>query len=137
MNRILIFDAYPSIRELLAEELAGEGNTVAAIANPDLIADLIITFDPDLFILEPYIRGSMMWEMLDSAKRQNPNLPILLFTQWSGLDSHFSQAEACLPKSYILDNLKRKVKEIMERRAIGNSGSKDARFFKVPRTGSA
>ncbi len=137
MNRILIFDAYPSIRDLLAEELAAEGNTVAAISNPDLIPGLIVTFDPDLFILDPYMRGMMRWEVIDSAKIQNPGLPVLLFTQWSGSDPHVSQAEAYIPKSHIFDNLKRKVKEIAQRKTTGNSVSKGAPFFKSLRTGSA
>ncbi len=134
---LLIFDAYPSIRELMTEELAAEGNSVVAISNPDLIPGLIVTFNPDLFILDPYIRGIMRWEVIDLAKIQNPSLPVLLFTQWPVSDPHSSQADACLPKSYILDNLKRKIKEILERRATGNSISKGAPFFKSLRTGSA
>ncbi len=137
MNRLLIFDAYPSIRKLLAEELAAEGNTVVAISNPDLIPGLIVTFNPDLFILDPYIRGIMRWEMIDLAKTQNPSLPVLLFTQWPVSDPHSGQADACLPKSYILDNLKRKIKEIVERRATGDSGSADKHFYRIPRIGSA
>ncbi len=137
MNRIIIFDAYPLILELLSEELAGEGNTVVAISNPDLIPNLIMTFDPDLIIMDPYMHGIMRWEVIESAKIQNPNLPVLLFTQWSALDPHVSQAEAYIPKSHIFDNLKRKVKEIMERKTTGNGGSKGALFFKSLRIGSA
>ncbi len=48
MNRILIFDAYPSIRELLAEELAADGYTVVPIGIPNSIPNLTKTFEPDL-----------------------------------------------------------------------------------------
>jgi DNA-binding response OmpR family regulator len=123
MNKILIFDAYPSIRELLAEELAAEGNTVVPIGNPNLISELITTFGPDLLILDPYIRGAMKWELFDSARVQNPELPIVLFTDWSSPDPHFSQADAYLPKSYILDSLSQKIKKIMEKRVSGGNGS--------------
>jgi len=115
MNRILIFDAYPSIRELLAEELATEGNTVVPIANPESIAGLVNAFEPDLLILDPYVRGSMNWELFDAAKAQNPRLPILVFTQWTSPDPHFGQADACLSKSYVLDKLKVKIKEILQK----------------------
>jgi DNA-binding NtrC family response regulator len=119
MKRILIFDAYPSIRELLAEELAAEGNTVVPIANPESIAGLVNTFEPDLLIMDPYIRGSMKWEMFDAAKAQDPQLPILVFTQWPSPephpDPHFGQADACLAKSYSLDRLKGKIKEILKK----------------------
>ena len=125
MNKILIFDAYPSIRELLAEELAAEGNTVVPIGNPNLISELITTFGPDLLILDPYIRGTMKWELFDSARVQNPELPIVLFTDWSSPDHHLSQADAYLPKSYILDSLSQKIKKIMEKRVSGGNGSVD------------
>jgi DNA-binding NtrC family response regulator len=115
MPRILIFDAYPSIRELLAEELAADGNTVVPIGNPESIAGLVTVFGPDLLILDPYIRGRMNWELFDEAKEQNPDLPVLLFTQWSSPDPHFGLAVACLPKSYILDTLKQKIKEILKK----------------------
>ena len=131
MNRILIFDAYPSIRELLAEELAARGNTVVPIGNPDLIPELITTFGPDLLILDPYIRGTMKWELFDSAKIQNPELPIVLFTERSSSDPHFSQADACLPKSYILDSLGQKIQKIMEKRLSGENDSKDISALKT------
>ncbi len=116
MKRILIFDAYPSVRELLAEELAAEGNTVIPIANPDLISQLIITFEPDLFILDSYLRGEMKWELLDSVKMQNPNLPIILFTECSTPGPHSKNADACLFKSHIFDQLKQKIKEFTKER---------------------
>jgi len=113
MNKVLIFDAYPSIRELLVEELAAEGNLVISTGNPDLIPDLITTFGPDLFVLDPYVRGVMKWGLLDSAKAKNSKLPILLFTQWSSPDPHFSEADACLPKSSALDRLTEKIRGIL------------------------
>jgi len=67
----------------------------------------------------------MKWELFDSARAQNPQLPILLFTEWSAPDPHFCQAEACLPKSYILDRLSQKIKEIMGKRLPGKSRGKD------------
>ncbi len=124
----------PSIRELLAEELAAEGNTVIPIGNPDLIPELIMTFNPDLLILYPYMRGAMRWDVFDSARVQNPKVPILLFTQWSSPDPHFSQASASLPKSYLLDRLKQKIREILEKNPAGKGDSKDVSAWKSKRT---
>ncbi len=124
MKRILIFDAYPSIRELLTEELAGEGNMVVPVGNPDLIPELINTFDPDLFILDPYIRGGMTWELFDAVKVKNPDLPILLFTHWAAPDPHFDRAEAYLPKSYSLEKLNAAVKKIPDRKMRESSWRK-------------
>jgi len=117
MSRILIFDAYPSIREILAEELAADGSIVVPIGNPESIAGVVTAFEPDLFILDPYIRGGMRWELFDAVKEQNPKLPILLFTEASFPDPHFTQADGLLQKSYILDKLKQKIKETLQKRS--------------------
>ncbi len=122
MSKILIFDAYPSIRELLAEELAADGYAVVPIGLPNSMANLTKSFEPDLVIMDPYIRGAMKWELLDTVKAQNPKLPILLFTEWPSVDPHFRQADAFLSKSYILDRLKEKVKEILKK-PLGESAS--------------
>ncbi len=116
MSRILIFDAYPPTREILAEELAADGSIVVPIGNPESITGVVTAFEPDLFILDPYIRGGMKWELFDAVKEQNPKLPILLFTESSFPDPHFTQADGCLPKSYILDKLKQKIKETLQKR---------------------
>ena len=57
MAKILIFDEYPSIRNLLAEELAGEGNVILSIGRAELLRDGIATFNPDLAILDLFLRG--------------------------------------------------------------------------------
>ena len=123
MSRILIFDAYPSIREILADELAADGSIVVPIGNPESIAGAVTAFEPDLFIMDPYIRGGMKWELFDAVKKQNPKLPILLFTESFFPDPHFTQADGCLSKSYILDKLKQKIIETLEKRLLGKRDS--------------
>ncbi len=56
MARILIFDEYPSIRNLLAEELAGEGNVIFSSHYPK--------GDPHLDQAEGFIRKSCFLEEL-------------------------------------------------------------------------
>jgi CheY-like chemotaxis protein len=123
VNKILIFDAYPFGRELLAEELADEGNFVIAIGNPESLTEIVGSFEPDLLIMDPYIRGTMQWEVFDKAKAINPRLPVLLFTQSSFPDERFARANAWVTKSYIFDNLKRGIKEIMAGRGLDNGSS--------------
>ena len=43
MAKILILDEYPSIRNLLTEELAGEGNLILAIGRVEFIWEEIAT----------------------------------------------------------------------------------------------
>ena len=50
LANILILDEYPSKRDLLAEELAGEGNVVVTTGKPELILDEIATLNLDVAI---------------------------------------------------------------------------------------
>lgn len=57
MKKILVVDRFSSVRELLAEELAAEGNTVVPIVNPKLIQSLIYSFAPNLIIMDLFMDG--------------------------------------------------------------------------------
>jgi DNA-binding response OmpR family regulator len=78
MAKISTIDGYPSIRDLLSEELAEEGNVVVSTGDPNLIPEMLWTFEPDLMILDPYVRGEMRWELLERIKSQKPHLQILI-----------------------------------------------------------
>ena len=114
MNRILILDRYPSIRELLAEELAAEGYMVVAIGNPELIGDLVGTFDPNLIILDLFINGEMRWDVLKEIKKQHPHLRVLIHTAFHpDEDPRSSPADGWIVKSSIFDGLRQKTAEIL------------------------
>jgi DNA-binding response OmpR family regulator len=126
MDKILIVDGYQSVRELVAEELASEGNIVVAIGNPELIGGLIETFDPDLIILDLYNNGRMRWHVLKEIKRQSPQLPVVIFTStYPERDLHLPQVEGWVIKSFIFDELKEKIDEILKRRALGANKRKN------------
>lgn len=57
MKKILVVNRFSSLRELLAEELAVEGNTVVPIANPESIWSLLSTFGRNLIIMDPFMDG--------------------------------------------------------------------------------
>jgi DNA-binding response OmpR family regulator len=125
MHKILIVDGYASVRELLAEELAGEGNIVVAIGNPELIGGLINTFEPDLIILDLYKNGRMRWNVLKEIKRQSPQLPVVIFTStYPERDLHLPQVEGWVIKSFIFDELKEKINEVLKRRILLAKGPK-------------
>ena len=125
MKKILIVDRYPSVRELLAEDLAAEGNTVVPIGNPELIHSLIYSFAPNLIILDPFIDGKWQWNLLEKIKKQNPALPVLIFSadhpqgdRWRPL------ADGWVRKSFIFDELKEKINRITDD-PLGRSYSAD------------
>ncbi len=125
MDRILIVDAYPTVRELLAEELAGEGHMVVAIGNPALISGLLYMFDPDLIVSDLYMGGKMRWNLLREIKRQKPQLPVVIFTSaYPGRNVHFPRVEGWVIKTFMLDELKRKINEVLKRRILLAKGPK-------------
>jgi len=126
MDKILIADAYPSVRELLAEELAGDGKMVLTIGNPALIAGLLDTFDPDLIVLDLYMNGKMRWNILKEIKKQKPQLPVVIFTSTHPeRDLRPPQVEGWVMKSFILDGLKKKINDVLKRRILGAKNQKN------------
>ena len=51
MTKILIVGKDPSVREVMAKELAGEGHLVVAIGNCDLIEEMLTTLEPEFVLL--------------------------------------------------------------------------------------
>ena len=100
MAKILILDEYQTIRELLAEELAGEGNLVISIGKHESVLDGVITSNPDLAILDLFVRGKYRWELLDEIRALKPDLPIIIYSAYypEG-DLHLQQIEAFVKKS--------------------------------------
>jgi len=115
MAKISTIDGYPSIRDLLSEELAEEGNVVVSTGDPNLIPEMLWTFEPDLMILDPYVRGGMRWELLERIKNQKPHLPILIFADPYKEDSHQFQLDGWVAKSFLFDDLKQKIIKVQEK----------------------
>jgi len=115
MAKILAIEEYPSIRDLLSEELTAEGNVVASTGDPNLIPEMLRTFEPDLMILDPYVRGEMRWELLKKIKNQKPHLPILILADPYKGDPHQFQVDGWVAKSFRFDDLKQEIIKILEK----------------------
>ena len=113
MAKIFAIEDYSSIRDLLSEELAEEGNVVASTGDPRLIPEMLRTFEPDLMILDPYVRGKMQWELLERIKNQKPHLPILIFADPYKEDPHQFQVDGWVAKRFLFDDLKQKIIKIL------------------------
>ena len=103
----------PRFEDLLSEELAEEGNVVESTGDPNLIPEMLRTFEPDLMILDPYVRGEMRWELLERIKTQQPHLPILIFAASYKEDPHQFRVDGWVAKSFLFDDLKQKIIKIL------------------------
>jgi len=115
MAKIFAIEDYPPIRDLLSEELTEEGNVVVSTGDPNLIPEMLRTFEPDLMILDPYVRGEIRWELLERIKNQKPHLPILIFADPYKEDPHQFQVDGWVAKSFLFDDLKQKIIKILEK----------------------
>ena len=117
MAKILILDEYPSIRNLLAEELAGEGNVVLSTGKPELILEEIVTFNPDVAIFDLFMRGKYRWALLEKVKNQNPDLPIIIYSGYYPKgDPHLNRIEGFIMKGFDLNELKQCISEVLGRK---------------------
>lgn len=127
MKKIFIFDAYASIRRLLAEDLAAEGNLIMAISKPEFVRETVDTFHPDLVILDIYMQGGMRWDLLEEIKTRHPSLPVLIFSAVHPQEvPRLRKADAWVRKSFIFEELKQKIKEMTEETPMGARGEEFA-----------
>lgn len=119
MANILIVDDLLYVRELLAEELICEGYRVATAGDVKSARDHFRSSQPDLVILDLYLDGPEGRDLLRDIKRQNPELPVIIFTAYDSYvdDPGLSQADGYIIKSFVLDGLKQKVADVLGRKA--------------------
>ncbi|MBW1678149.1 MAG: response regulator [Deltaproteobacteria bacterium] len=118
MANILIVDDQQCIRELLAEELMCEGYWVESVGDGESVGEHIRSSRPDLVLLDLYLDGPDGWEVLGDIKRQDPHLPVIIFTAYDSFvdDPRLSQADAYVIKSVCLDELKKKIADVLDRK---------------------
>lgn len=118
MAKILIVDDQPCIRELLSEELLSEGYRVATAGDAESISGHLRFSRPDLIVLDLYLDGPDGIGVLRDIKREDPDLPVIIFTAYDSYmdDPRLSQADGYVIKSICLDELKGKIGNVLRRR---------------------
>lgn len=120
MAKILIVDDQACIRELLSEELTSDGYRVATAGNAESISGHLKFSRPDLVILDLYLDGPNGIGVFHNIKRQYPDLPVIIFTAYDSYreDPRLSQADGYVIKSIVLDELKRRVADVLSRKPL-------------------
>ena len=88
MGYLLIFSELAEIRELLAQEFAGDGQVVIATGNPALIRELLRNHDPDLMLIDFHLNKVNPWRMLRAIRKEFPRLFVLPYTAYSARDGN-------------------------------------------------
>ena len=119
MTKILIVDDHQCVRELVSEELTFEGYRVIEAGDPESLRGHLIFSRPDLVLLDLYLDGAEGFELLHDIKKQNPDLPVIIFTAYDSFadDPRRSQADGYVIKSVVFDELKGKIADVLCRKA--------------------
>jgi two-component system response regulator (stage 0 sporulation protein F) len=126
MSNILIIDDQPYLRELFSQELVDEGYGVENVPCAEPAILLIRRSKPDLVLLDLYLDGFEGWNVLRQIERWDPDLPVLIVTAYDNYadDPRLSSADGYVLKSFTnLTELKKKITEIIDRKAVFHSQS--------------
>lgn len=118
MANILIVDDQACVRELLSEELLSEGYGVESVGDAESVRGYLRFSRPDLVLLDLYLDGCDGIGVLADIKRQHPQLPVIVHTAYDSFmdDPRLSQADGYVIKSVVLDELKRKIADVLRQK---------------------
>jgi DNA-binding NtrC family response regulator len=111
MARILIIDDQPCVRELLSEELLSEAYSVVTAGDGESVMGHLRFSRPDIVVLDLYLDDADGVGLFQKIKRQEPDLPIIIFTAYDSYreDPRLNEADGYVIKSMMLDELKDKI----------------------------
>ena len=118
MSKILIVDDQLCVRQLLTAELTLEGYHVASSGDAESAKGRLLSFRPDVVLLDLYLEGSEGFGLFDDIKKQYPDLPVIIFTAYDGYidDRRLSRADGHVIKSMVLDELKVRIARVLSRK---------------------
>ena len=116
-KKILIVEDEESLRLLYEEELKAEGYKVITAGNGREAIQKLEEEKPDLIILDIVMPVMDGLEALGRIVGKERKIPIILNTSYPGYRQDFISwaADAYVTKSTDLDELKKKVKELLEK----------------------
>jgi len=108
MPAILVVDDQQCIRELVAEELVGEGYAIETVGDAVGAKRHLESFRPDLVLLDLCLGEPDGWEVLRDIKKHAPSLPVIVFTAYDSFkdDPRLSAADGYVIKSTDFRELK-------------------------------
>jgi two-component system, response regulator, stage 0 sporulation protein F len=119
MSKILIVEDEQHQRELYAMELSEEGYEVDQASNGKEAVEKVKNNKFDLVVLDIRMPEMDGIEALGKILSRDKKIPIIIYTAYSNYKSNFMTwtADAYVTKSTSLDELKSKIKEILEVRS--------------------
>ncbi|MCD6430785.1 MAG: response regulator [Deltaproteobacteria bacterium] len=120
---ILIVDDEENIRWLYKEELEEEGYGIAAAASGEEALQMVPEIKPDLVVMDIKMPGISGVDALIKIKEIDKNIPVILCSAYGDYKHDFTTwaSDAYVVKAASLDELKKAIREVLEKRYPGNS----------------
>lgn len=119
MTRLLIVEDEQHQRELYALELKDEGYEVDQASSGKEAVEMVKSNKYDLVVLDIRMPDMDGIEALGKILSRDKKIPIVIYTAYSNYKSNFMTwtADAYLTKSSNLDELKGKIREVLDARS--------------------
>src|SRR3990172_791242 len=119
---ILIIDDEPKMCKILRFALEPDGYAVTTAENAEVAMDVFQQNDFDLVVTDLKMPGKDGLFVLETVKKQKPNTEVILMTAYAtaqnAVDAMKKGAYDYVIKPFEMDELKLKVKHIMEKRSL-------------------
>ncbi len=119
-EKILVVDDEENIRYLYEQELSEDGYQVVMATDGKQCLEKIVSELPDLILLDIRMPKMDGLEAIGKIIDLNKNIPIILNTAYSTYKEDFMSwaADAYIVKSYDLDELKSKIREVLDKKKM-------------------
>ena len=116
MTKLLIVEDEENLRDLYAEDLEESGYEVTKASNGKEAINLVRNGSYDLIIMDIRMPEMDGIETLGKIITMEKKLPVIIYTAYSNYKSNFMTwtADAYLTKSSNMDELKNKIRELLE-----------------------
>jgi DNA-binding NtrC family response regulator len=118
-HRILLVDDEPFNLDLLEQELADQGHSIATCASGEEALEKLPGFQPDLILLDYMMPGMNGLEVLKEIRRKGLDTPVVIITAHGTIERAVETmkegAEDFLTKPFDPDHLAIVVKKALER----------------------
>jgi DNA-binding response OmpR family regulator len=117
MKKILLVEDEKALNLLYKEELTEDGYQVTAVLDADSALEALDREKFDLIVTDIRMPGKNGIDLVTSAMSRQPDIPVIINTAYQSYKDDFKTwaADAYIVKSSSLEELKAKIKELIEK----------------------
>jgi len=83
---VLVLDDQESVRQLLADSLAGEGRRILCEPLPADLVERVLDANPSLLVMDPASLAGDLPALMDELRRERPSLPVVILSSQADIE---------------------------------------------------